>query len=180
MISFDMDGVLVKYDWDGYKTEVNGVPKYLTPSYYLQREPDDRALNLFRKCIKLFPNETCVITSVPKGEHRNRIVIDKLMWLNTHVPEFDIGTHVICCTSDKMSFIEWMRGSTITKNDILIDDYNPNLYSWFTRGGLAVKWLNGLNSPESWYGPILDGQNPYSHDLFSELMGILNRSEKLC
>lgn len=177
MISFDMDGVLVKYDWDGYTTKKDGVPTYLTPGYFLERLPDHNAISLFKKCVKLFPNETYIITSVPNGEERNRIVLEKMQWIDKYIPEFDIGTHVICCSSNKMSFIEWMRGSTITKNDILIDDYNANLYSWFTRGGTAIKWLNGLNSANSWYGPTLNREAGISdsESLFGDLMRILNK-----
>lgn len=171
-----MDGVLVKYEWDGYTTQVDGVKKYLTPNYFAERKPDNVAIDLFKRCVDLFPNETYIITSVPNNENRNRIVIDKLTWIDKYIPGFDIGTHVICTTSNKMSFIEWLRGSTITKKDILIDDYNKNIYSWMMRGGTSVKWLNGLNSRESWHGPCLDGRGTKSTDeLFEKLVKVYNR-----
>lgn len=175
MISFDMDGVLAKYDWDGYTKETDGVLNYLRPGYFLERIPDYNAITLIKRCYELFPNETYIITSVPNNEHRNRIVLEKLQWINKYIPEFDIGTHVICTTSNKMSFIEWLRGSTITKNDILIDDFNRNLYSWQMRGGTSIKWMNGLNSPESWYGPILNEDDQCTPDvLFGDLIRIYN------
>lgn len=168
-----MDGVAAKYDWAGYREEVGGTLKYLTPGYFLEREPDKTAIELIKRCYDLFPNETYIITSVPNNEHRNRIVLEKLNWVDKHIPGFDIGTHVICTTSNKMSFIEWLRGSTITERDILIDDYNKNIYSWFMRGGTSVKWLNGLNSVGSWTGPMLDGRGKKSVDaLFEELIKI--------
>lgn len=175
MISFDMDGVLVKYDWDGYTTKVDGVLKYLTPGYFLEREPDNIAIELCKKCMELFPNETYIITSVPNNENRNRVVLEKLNWVDKHIPGFDIGTHVICTTSNKMSFIEWLRGSTITEKDILIDDFNKNIYSWLMRGGTSVKWLNGLNSQDTWFGPYLDGRGNVGVDrLFEQLVKIYN------
>lgn len=173
MISFDMDGVLAIYDREGSKIGEDGYPMYMHPEYFYHRQPNETAINLFKKCYKLFPNDLYILTTVPDGHCRNNIVIDKLKWINLHIPEFDIGTHVICCTSNKMSFIEWIRGSTIKKNDILIDDYNTNLYSWYTRGGTAIKWLNGINSRESWCGPVLD-QN--EDNLLKSLMGILDGS----
>lgn len=38
---------------------------------------------------------------------------------------------------------------------ILIDDFNPNLRNWEAAGGTAVKYINGLNSPESFNGLCL-------------------------
>lgn len=34
--------------------------------------------------------------------------------------------------------------------DILIDDYNDNLFEWIKAGGFAVKMINGVNSLDSW------------------------------
>lgn len=180
MISFDMDGVLATYDWSGYTEKVDGVPKYLTPGYFYEREPNPVAIEFFKECLRLFPNEVYIITTVPDGECRNRVVLDKLRWIDKYIKDFDIGTHAICCTSNKMSFIEWIRGSTITKNDVLIDDYNTNLYSWFTRGGTAIKWLNGLNTKQSWHGPSINQNDLFNSpsDLVKDLMNILDRSRE--
>ena len=41
---------------------------------------------------------------------------------------------------------------TLSKKDVLIDDWNPNLQMWEKHGGTAIKYLNGINSADSWAG----------------------------
>lgn len=58
----------------------------------------------------------------------------------------------------------------LTYRDILIDDYNENLENWREMGGLAIKYNNGINSPnvlepnESFNG-IHISQNMISNDI---------------
>lgn len=173
MICFDLDGVVAKYDWSGYDFASNKGPKFLQDGYFYEREPDENALGLLRLCVKMCPNDTYITTGVPAHKNRNKMVIDKMRWIDERVPEFDLGTHFIAPTGKKMSFIEWIRGSAITNRDILIDDWNVNLYSWMVRGGTAIKFLNGLNSKESWPGFYLDGTLP-PEKLFADLMKIVH------
>lgn len=177
MIFFDMDGVLAKYDRGGYNFEEEDGPNYLKKGYFLEREPDSGAVALFRKCLKVCPNDIYIITSVPSGDKRNSIIFDKLAWIDKYLPEFDIGTHFIATTSSKMSFIEWLRGSSITSKDILIDDYNPNLYSWMSRGGTAIKYINNVNSVDSWVGSYIA---EYMEDsvMFDFLMRVVMETNK--
>lgn len=174
MLFFDMDGVVATYDRGGYDFTTKEGPEFLKPGYFLNREPDERGVQLLKDCLKNCPNDTYIITGIPKAEIsiRNQIIFDKMRWLTQVVPEFDIGTKFIAPTDSKMNFIEWIRGTSIGKNDVLIDDYNPNLFSWSTRGGTAIKFLNGINSEDSWIGPFLR-QN--SDSLFYDLMHIVYR-----
>ena len=71
-----------------------------------------------------------------------------------------------------MSFIEWLRGSSITRKDILIDDYNPNLYSWMSRGGTAIKYINDFNSAGSWVGQCIADDTEDSV-MFDSLMRVV-------
>lgn len=176
MISFDMDGVLCIYERSGYDLQDPHGPAFLHPGYFLNRVPDMRAVELLRRCLAVCPNDTYIITSVPDGEPRNRIILDKLNWINMHIPEFDIGAHFIASTSSKMSFIEWLRGSSITRKDILIDDYNVNLYGWIARGGTAIKYVNGLNDPLSYVGEHFGYMND-SRNMFEQLMSIVKETE---
>ena len=56
-------------------------------------------------------------------------------------------------------------------NDVLIDDYNKNLEDWREHGGLAVKYLNGINSADSFSGPIID-QMMSADDIVDMLLAI--------
>ena len=173
MIYFDMDGVLAKYDFNAYNFSDPNGPLFLTGGYFRNRPPDLIALGLFKMCIQMFPYDTFVITSIPDIKKKNNIVMDKLYWLIMRVPEFNIGTQFIGPVDRKMNFIEWIRGSSIDKRDILIDDYNKNLYGWMSRGGTAIKYINGLNSIQSWVGDYLDGTMFKSEDLFKILTNII-------
>lgn len=175
MICFDLDGVIFKYDTRDYMSIDNNPPAYLTPGCFRHKEPDEKILKVFKRCLKVCPNDTYIVTGVPPVECRNQIILDKIMCVNDTIPEFDIGTHFIAATGDKMSFIEWIRGSSITKKDILVDDWNPNLYTWAARGGTAIKYINGINTPESWVGDILDSTLS-ENELFLELMDIIVKS----
>lgn len=167
MICFDMDGVLVKYERDAYTGDH---PRYLQPGYFRQCKPDYKAISLINYCIKMLPLDTFIATHVvPK--YRNAMIIDKLEWIGEHIPNFDIGTRFIGESQlDKSALFEHVRMSGLTSHDVLIDDYNPRLYNWEMRGGTAIKYLNGLNSEDSWHGTCI---NPYGgnvEDLFMIIM----------
>lgn len=170
MICFDMDGVLVRYDRKAY-TQID--PEYRKPGYYKNLTADTKALQLFTKMLHSCPDSIFIITSVPAGIIHNSVILDKLSWIDNNIPEFDFGTHFIAPTGNKMSIIEWIRGSQLTKDDILIDDYNPNLCSWAARGGTAIKYLNGINNPDSWPGYVLDARDETADEMFSNLMSIV-------
>jgi hypothetical protein len=75
-----------------------------------------------------------------------------MKWVHSVIPEFDVGSHFIAVSKSKHSAITQLKGIELSKKDILVDDYNPNLLAWEVAGGTAVKYLNGINSPDSWYG----------------------------
>ena len=80
-------------------------------------------------------------------------VSDKVTWLNNCVPEIDTNTQLLIADSDKAETIMVLQQlKTLTKDMILIDDFNPNLKAWRAAGGTAIKYLNGINTKESWDG----------------------------
>lgn len=153
MVCFDMDGVLVKYERDAY---VGDNPRYMQDGYYRTCEPDENGIRLIEYCMKMIPLDTFITTSV-RSDHRNQMILDKLAWIDKYIPEFDIGTRFIANSFlDKSALFEHLRMASLNRKDILIDDYNPRLFNWDMRGGTAIKYLNGINSPESWHGAVLD------------------------
>ena len=155
MIYFDMDGVLAQYKYIAYLGE-NPIWLRKEEHYFLNIEPYEQVLDTFKKLIKIIPEDVYVYTSVYGGdiEIRNVQIHDKMMWLEKYIPEFDIGAHCIANSTgrDKRDNITAIRGMSLTKRDILIDDYNPNLFRWTMSGGKAIKCLNGINSLETWNG----------------------------
>ncbi len=174
MLAFDMDGVIAKYDRNGYVKNEDGIMPFEIPGghYFRNRDEDENALELFKKCVKMMPDETTIITTVSREFNiRYEQTIDKMEWVHERVLEFDVGSKFLALSNDKHNFIKDIRGMSLNKRDILIDDYNPNLFKWMLAGGTAIKYLNGINSPESWHGYILKAYS--DDDMFRELSNII-------
>jgi len=168
MVVFDLDGVIAKYVPSDYK-DADGKEnfKFLRKGYFLEREVDPFALGIFRSCVRSMPDETFAITGVSDDiQHKNRLTIDKLIWTNNKAPEFDIGSKFISTSDSKAKVVELLRGRPLTKRDILIDDYNKNLYSWIAAGGTAIKYINEYNSV--WDGYIIDSREFNKEDIDCE------------
>lgn len=174
MLAFDMDGVIVKYDRDGYIKQEDGLMPFEEPDghYFYDREEDEDALELFRKCVKMMPDETTIITTVSKEPNiRYEQTIDKMGWIHERVPAFDVGSKFLALSNDKHNFIKDIRGMSLNKRDILIDDYNPNLFKWMLAGGTAIKYINGINNLDSWPGYSIG--NDSAGNMFKELSDII-------
>lgn len=161
MIYFDMDGVLAIYDRDGY---VGDKPAYKRAGehYFLNREPDEHCIREFRNLYDYIPMNVKVLTTVTddNSQIRNEQTFDKINWMLKYIPEFNFGRDFMAVTSSKRSIIQDIKGFKLMPNDILVDDYNKNLESWKEGGGTAIKYLNGINSPYSYEGPITgDGRD---------------------
>ena len=168
MVCIDMDGVIVKYERDAY---VGENPRWLQPGYFRKCEPDETGVQLLKYFMKMLPLDTFIATGV-HTMYRNGMVLDKLNWIVEHVPEFDIGTRFIANSAlDKSALFEHLRMSSLNKHDVLIDDYNPRLFNWEMRGGTAIKYLNGINSRNSWHGVCIGhGLNMTVEDMFMKVM----------
>ncbi len=170
MIYFDMDGVLARYDINGYTGDD---PAFKKPGshYFFNLEPDPTATEILKTLYKEIPGNVMVLTSVfSEREIRNEQTFDKINWLLKVFPDFDFGAHFLSCSTEKRNLISNIRGKALTKRDILIDDWNANLYAWANNGGTAIKYLNGLNSQESWPGEWLDARTHTSAETDNCLM----------
>ena len=57
----------------------------------------------------------------------------------------------------------------LEKTDVLISDYKNDIYPWIEAGGTAVKYLNGINDPESYPGPkITEDMKPEDIERYVE------------
>lgn len=147
---FDMDGVLVKYDRSGY---IGEQPMYLRKGvhYFRDLQPDKKAMTVLKALSEKSEHKIYILTTVTNiGALYKEHVLDKIDWLHRHCPFINTETQFVPAISSKRDVIESLRkpnAKMITRDDILIDDFNKNLNEWTIAGGLAVKYLNGLNSP---------------------------------
>ena len=181
IIYFDMDGVLVKYDRNGYITSPsNPIPPFLQPNghYFLNLEPDEKAI----KTLELLNKElkVKVLTALPKkGSLFLEHVIDKITWLKKYCPFINPETQFIATAINKetiaKSIIDYdnLGFSNFSINHILIDDYNNNLNNWVYKGGTALKYSNGVNSEDSYDGIVLD-QSMTAENIFDLITKYLN------
>ncbi|MBP5174465.1 MAG: hypothetical protein ILP07_00945 [Treponema sp.] len=155
MIYFDMDGVLATYDINGY---IGEKPPFAQVGghYFSTLQSDSVAMGMFKTLYKEIPGSVMVLTSVSvPRELRTEQTLDKIHWLLKEFPDFDFGAHFLSTSTEKRNIISNIRGMSLNKRDILIDDWNANLYAWTSNGGTAVKYLNGINSNKSWPGETL-------------------------
>lgn len=168
MFYFDMDGVLCKYDRTAYE---DPDPIFLREDshYFRLVEPDPTAMKIFRNLYKMLPGQVKVLTGVSaQHELRFQQTVDKIYWIHEQMPEFDVGADFMAVSTNKRETVSEMKGVRLMRSDILVDDWNPNLYSWEAGGGTAVKYINGLNSEGSWPGKSIkcnDNIEFYVHKL---------------
>lgn len=146
----DMDGVLAVYDLAGY---LGNNPAYLDVNahYYRKREPDERAIQMAKLLNEAFPENVFVLTSVSgMGLAYIRQVEDKADWLTEYCPFLDLSRQFVPTASGKRDIVNAIYRPAdlrFTRGDVLIDDYNKNLDAWNEAGGTAVKYCNGINTP---------------------------------
>lgn len=153
---FDCDGVLALYGTNDF------IPpdfNYLKPGYFEHRPPDRFGIELIKQVIDAIGPERVFIISSISGDisytAQNRVIQEKTNWIKQHIPEFNINHFRPLRLSHTVSKARRFNLHELNKTDtsyILIDDYNPNLIDWQTHGGIAVKYLNGINSPLSFPG----------------------------
>lgn len=175
MFYFDMDGVLAKYDYDGYKGKKPAFTD-IKKHYFLDRDADFTILEVFEILYEKYSGYVKVLTTVSKERDiRNHQTFDKMHWLLRFIPDFNIGEDFIAVTTDKRDIIQKIKGMNLAPSDLLIDDYNINLEKWKEFGGTAIKYLNGINSPRSWSGDKIHF-NEGSGKICEELIDIMVKS----
>ena len=158
----DMDGVLVKYDENGYKGDL---PPFMDPlkHYFLNLNPDIKMLNVTKRLIKAkYPLD--ILTTVSNvGSIALVQIEDKIEWLHKYLPDLDTDKHFIAAMCDKRNIAEAIKfsqshthinGRILTLDDVIIDDWNDNLNGFADAGGTSIKYLNGINSKSDKFNGI--------------------------
>lgn len=160
-IWLDMDGVMVVYDRLAYRGEN---PVFMQAgSHYYRNVVCDEFIKKLAKALS--DNEDCTVYIITKVSSLYNLrweqVNDKKEWIKEHfpfVPEENFYS-TIGSKSQMANAVLWGReGRPLSDTDILIDDFNENLLDWVNGGGTSVKYLNGLNDPNSFDGTALTNE----------------------
>lgn len=161
MFYWDMDGVLAVYNRDMFTKEE---PKWDDLGVHCFRDVkrDEFAHNVLENLSSILSDEMNILTSVSNrsSDVTNEQIFDKMYWLSVNYKMISL-CNFMCCVSGKNNIVSKIKGMNLSKSDILIDDWNKNLFAWQNAGGTAIKWLNGINSEESWPGPCVRGYSTY-------------------
>ena len=171
MILFDMDGVLVKYDRKMYEGD-NPIWLQVGKHAFRNLKPDPTAVELFKDVVRVLPNDVKILTSISDKNPDIAIeqAVDKMLWCGDNLgPDFKPSMFMACMT-EKSDIIMAIKGMRLSKSDILIDDYNKRLFSWASAGGTPFKYLNGINSIQSWPSCYYLDSNESSEQLYRYFM----------
>lgn len=143
MIFIDMDGVIAEHVKDDY---LGGNPKFLQPHYFSNCNPNSTIVT-FIHLLQEFEIPYLFLSRISPPLNYQEVAMDKRKWLYHFAP----GSNAIFTKGSKVETAQKWLGRNLQKDDILIDDFNPNLNEWESAGATAIKFLNGNNSPDTWY-----------------------------
>lgn len=187
-ICIDMDGVLARYERHAYKGD-DPVFNKVGGHYFKDLEPDKIMTGVMKRLGYYFnhvmtPPKTesnidlYVISKLPLGhESYLEAYHDKSEWLDEHCK--DTPYRFIAAFSRKENHIKSIyQKDKLDISDILIDDFNENLISWQNQGGTAIKYINGINSVDSWKGLTIIPktnliENPTERDIEEDIKVIV-------
>ena len=122
VILFDMDGVVAKW----------GTENTHEPGFFRNRPVVDKARRLIMELKK--DNYVMMMSSVYTD---GTSVEDKIGWLNEFLP--GVPFIFVPYGENKSDYIQ---GPGMK---VLVDDYSTNLHDWKEKGGVGIKYMNGLN-----------------------------------
>ncbi len=153
---FDKDGVLAKYDYRLYEKDGDIPAPWTLRNVHVFRHMEVRSemaeafMRIYKENTDLSERDRLcnvrVLTSVCDSYALSEHVLDVAYWCNTNL-HMDSRDLYVTATSKESVPIQ-IYGK-ITKQDILLDDYVPNLDIWRKAGGTSIKVLNGINSETS-------------------------------
>lgn len=151
----DEDGVIAIYEPHAYSIPHGKNSLFLTPDvhYFMSLRADTRITKAYETLQTKHKLPICVLTNLTEQyplweEHK----ADKIKWTKNAMPFLDMETQFHAIHTPKYKFAEDKLKRPLCKTDILISDYNHDLIPWEEAGGTAVKYLNGINSEDSFSG----------------------------
>lgn len=141
---FDMDNTLADFS-KSINESKNLYESMYEEGFFLNMKPLP-FLEEINKLASLCPENVYVISACIDSKYCKN---EKILWLKKYLPsackENVIFTNV---GQNKVDYINKKTGKTLSKYDILIDDYSKNVFDWETAGGTAVKFKNSFNTSD--------------------------------
>lgn len=162
-IFVDMDGTLAEW------IENESTDVLYEKGYYENLKPNEFLLQTVKELIN--KGEDVYILSSFLNDSKYALE-EKKKWLDRYLPEL---------SENKRLFVKYGENKAtiipngVTKFDYLIDDYTKNLFDWKNAGGIAIKFLNGINNKSKQWQGLNIKENA---SLFEDLMFILEYPEK--
>ena len=137
-IFVDLDGCLAK--WDNYnKTKED----FTAVGFYEDLAVQKNLLEALNSII----DDVYIISHYVDGFPS--AISEKKTWLQKHMPNLKPShIHIIERSREKFTVLK-----KLSKQDILVDDFNGNLVAWENAGGTGIKFVNRLNDKnKTWQG----------------------------
>lgn len=154
---FDLDGTLARFYEDK-----NWAIKFQKEGYFIGLKPYEKFVKIVEYLHRVNPSNNIYVISAAPNETGAK---EKFQWVKKHLPfieEKHIFIQICKENSDnptKAAYVSLLLRRALTKKDVLIDDYNKNLFEWTNAGGTAIKAVNELNNrkniPPHWDGKTL-------------------------
>lgn len=145
-IYFDMDGVLVDFDWGvenlcRIKPEVQGhaskgYDEHLfsvmatVPHFYAQLPPMEETVSIVKELYEKYGDRVEILTGIPRPERNIKDAKeDKIEWIRKHVSA-DITINAVL-RAEKKDFCKDRRS-------VLVDDFEKNIKEWRNLGGTGI------------------------------------------
>lgn len=142
----DMDGTIAMFN-----SKRNALKRFDNEKGFFQTLKPFVNINVINEMIKKGNVEIYVISASPNGQAD----IDKMVWLNTYLPNLS-QTNICFCRlgQNKAKVIKDKLNIDIDNNCYLLDDYTKNLIEWNNSNGIGIKRLTSLanNSRKIWKG----------------------------
>lgn len=156
----DMDGTLARFH-----DEVKYLERMYEKDFFLSLRPFHSVVDAIRilaaeGVIEIYVL-SCCITEYSKEE--------KAAWLKAFLPEIPESNYIFVNVGENKAK---SLGHPITKDDVLLDDYNLNLGEWQDAGGTSIKLVNNIND-KGLYGPRWVGPRVCEADSAYIIAGML-------
>ena len=162
-IFVDMDGTLAEW------IENESTDVLYEKGYYENLKPNEFLLQTVKELIN--KGEDIYILSSFLNDSKYALE-EKKNWLDRYLPELPENKRLfVKYGENKASIIP----DGVSNFDYLIDDYTKNLFDWKDAGGIAIKFLNGINNKSKQWQGLNIKENV---SLYEELMFILEYPEK--
>ena len=149
----DMDGTIAMFN-----SKRNALKRFDNEKGFFQTLKPFVNINVINEMIKKGNVEIYVISASPNEQAD----IDKMVWLNTYLPNLSQINICFCrLGQNKAKVIKDKLNIDIDNNCYLLDDYTKNLIEWNNCKGIGIKRLTSLadNSRKIWKGLSIKNLN---------------------